>query len=170
MIVTYSSGVFTIESTKLSNFAIIDKATITSKINCCDPEYSDEVEAGDVTANAFTLDSTFFSTSEVTDGIYSFNLTVEYNNGDKTTEELGCYFVDEETACLVADKVSGNIDVNTPEGRELLLLEMDYFLLKNAANGCPCECSDFCMILERVWKAVDKVDCDICGTETCTEC
>ena len=167
---TYSSGDISITSTNLSNFSIIDTATLEVKINCCDTVYTDEITSGEVTANTYTIDNEdLFGDATLDDGIYSLTLTVEYNNGSTTTQELGCVFVDEETACLVADKVSGDIDVNTYEGQQLLLLEMDYFLLKNAANGCPCECEDFCAILERVWKAVDKIDCDIC-VSTCTDC
>lgn len=172
MTVIYTSSPQTIQivSTNLSNFAIIDTATLTSKINCCDTVYSVEILVGDVTANTYTIDNEeFYGDADLNDGIYSFTLTVEYNDGSAITQELGCLFVDEDTACLVADKISGNVDVNTYEGQQTLLLEMDYFFLKNAANGCPCECNDFCAILERVWKAVDKIDCDICVT-TCTEC
>lgn len=171
MTVTYSSGTITITSTNFSNFGIIDTATLTSKINCCDTEYSVEIESGDVTGNNYQITNTdFYGQSTLDDGIYSFRLVIEYNNGSTTTEELGCLFVDEETGCLVAECVSGNVDVNTPEGKEVLLLEMDYFYLKNATNGCPCECDKFCSILERVWKKVGKIDCDICNTAECPDC
>jgi len=172
MTVTYTSSPQTIEivSTNLSNFAIIDTATLEVKINCCDTVYSDTITSGEVVASTYTIDNeTLFGDATLDDGIYSLTLTVEYNDGSSTTQELGCLFVDEETACLVADKISGNVDVNDYEGQQILLLEMDYFFLKNAANGCPCECNDFCAILERVWKAVDKIDCNIC-VNTCTEC
>lgn len=170
MTTAYSSGDISITSTSLSDFGIIDTATLEVKINCCNTVYSDQITADEVVANTYTIDNaSFFGDAELDDGIYSLTLTVQYNNGSTTTQELGCLFVDEDTACLVAEKISGNVDVTTKEGNEILLLEMDYFFLKNAANGCPCECSDFCAILERVWKKVGFIDCDIC-TSGCTDC
>ena len=158
---TYSGTDITIQSTWLDDLTGVTSLALTSKINCCDPEYSMAIALVDVALGAFTIDgANFYGVDELADGIYSFELSILYSNGS-VRRLKACMFVDEVTKCKVAEFVKDTADLER---------EMDYFILKQA-DECACECSSFCTILERVWKKLGVIECDICNESVnCTEC
>lgn len=106
MTISYNSTTdeITITSTLLADFGVISSAVLTGGINCPSTlSLSDTIVSGDVTANAFVVSkSDFFgSTDDYADGVYTFKLTVTFTSNSVTTE-IGCLFIDNETACEVA--------------------------------------------------------------------
>lgn len=156
MTVTYDTNTdqFTIESTNLSDFGVIDTAVLTSKINCGDTEYSVEILVGDVAANQYTIDnSAFYGVTELADAVYSFVLTVTKTD-ESIVQEVNCYFVDNETGCDVAELVQSEGD---------LQLQLDYYILSNATD-CKCNCDALCAI----YKRIAEYESDNCGD--CSGC
>lgn len=151
MTITYNSNytVITITSTNLDPFSGIDTVTLTGTIQC-EGTYSDTIVSGDVTAGAFTLDTTtLFGSATLDDGIYGFKLVINKTDGSIITE-YGCLFVDNETTCKVMEKVveTGSTDLS------LLSYLLTY------GQDCDCDCSDLCTIYKKV---IDELD-------NCTSC
>lgn len=158
---TYLGSDITLSSPYLDDTSNIDELQLTSKINCCSTQYISEILVGDVAAGAFTIDGLdFYNVDNLADGIYSFSLKITYDDGSVRIER-GCLFVDNTTSCAVAEYVQENRNLE---------IQMDLFILKQAGT-CGCECDTFCDILERLWKDLGLIDCDICSTSVnCESC
>lgn len=145
MVITANSdySTITIQSNNLTDFTGIDTVTLEGKINCAGT-YSDTIVEGDVTllTGTFTLDfTTLFGTSTRADGVYSFTLTILYDD-DTVDKEFNCLFIDNETKCAIAECIQ-----NTPN----LELQTAYFILSRAGTGdCSCDCQILCNIYQRV--------------------
>lgn len=146
MTLSYSDNIITITSTKLADFGIITSATLVGYIDCGTIKYTKVVVSGDVTANTFTINEVLFSLSTLADLLITLTLTVVYNNGDDTTVENGCIFMNKDTSCAVAAIHSIN------PNEELV---NDFFLLVNAYLG-KCKCTDFCIIKTRLDNALEN--------------
>lgn len=161
MTISYNSTTdeITITSTLLADFGVISSAVLTGGINCPSTlSLSDTIVSGDVTANAFVVSkSDFFgSTDDYADGVYTFKLTVTFTSNSVTTE-IGCLFIDNETACEVAKLANGDCDT--------LELKVNYYLLSNAGQGdCECDCEPLCAL----YKYISEYESDSCGG--CTGC
>lgn len=160
---TYSDNNITLTSPYLEDVSDIDSLSLVAKINCCNTEYTMDLDTDDVADSAIVVDGAeLFSVTDLADGIYSFEMVITYDDGGVRREQ-GCMFVDNTTSCKVAEAVERTIDLE---------LEMDLFMLTHA-SGCGCECTSFCAILERVWKKLGLIDCDLCTSTTtsiCSEC
>lgn len=131
----------TIQSDNLTDFTDIDTVTLSAKVNC-EGSYSDTIIEGDVTllTGTFTVDLlTLFGSSTLADSIYSFVLTILYN--DETVDvEYGCLFVDNETKCNVAQCV---------KDKQMLELQLDHWII-TASQDCNCNCENLCTIYKRM--------------------
>lgn len=158
---TYLGTDITLTTSYLDNTANIDALDLTATINCCTTEYTAVLDVLDVVNGAIVVDGAdLFGVTTLEDGIYSFTLKITYND-DTVRNERGCMFVDLETACKVAEYVA--------ETQSLDVL-FNYNLLTKAPL-CGCECTNFCTILEHLWKTIGLIDCDLCDTSVnCSSC
>lgn len=159
---SYSGVEITLYSPYLEDLTGVASVDLSFTINCCETTYTAEIDLGDISAGSFTIDAEvlYGFTVSLDDGIYSFVIKITYDD-DTVRKEKGCLFVDNTTSCKVAEFV---------EGAPNLEIEMDLFILSHASQ-CGCECSSFCQILERLWKAIGLIDCDLCdATIKCTSC
>jgi len=144
MVVTTNEdfSVVTIQSDNLTDFSNIDSVTLTSKIDCGSTTYTDTIVEGDVTlaTGTFAVDfNALYNLSSLSDGIYSFALTITPTSGN-TTIEYSCLFVDAQMACDVRKCVKDKQNI------EIML---DHFIL-GRGQDCDCDCEDLCKIYKRL--------------------
>lgn len=155
MVVTANSDytTITIQSDNLKDFSPISAVTLSAKINCSG-SYSDTIVEGDVTLSTgtFTVDlTTLFGSATLADSVYSFVLTITKTDSTVITEN-GAIFVDNDTACLVADCVKNAQNIE---------LQTDYYLLSRAGTGaCAIDSQALCNIYQRVTNELS--DCEGC--------
>lgn len=131
----------TVTSTLLADLSNVE--TITLKYTDCD---SNTTTLN--IAKASVSDSSFTS-SALSEGVYSFKLILSYNDDTKQAEEL-CKFIEVDLSCKVRDKF--NCDSN-------LKVEMATNLLIENTN-CNCDCTNMCTLYNFIVNALN--DCSEC--------
>jgi hypothetical protein len=152
MTITYNSDtdVITISSDNLASFANIDTVTLKSKINCEGSEYTVEIEEEDVVGTSYSIvNSSFYSVDELDDGVYSFELIIEYSDDTNDIKEVNCLFINNDTRCDVAEGLAMGWDVD---------VALAYYILDNATN-CACNCEYLCAL----YKLIDSYEPSECG-------
>lgn len=124
-------GSINISSPKFADFG--DYETVTLIINIYNGStYTQEIVADDIEDGMYLVDTDFFDTEELPEGLWDIQLKIEYADSTNVYIDKICYYHDTVVFCQIADLTDKEKSVK---------LQMHYFFLQNAhkcgdCNGC----------------------------------
>jgi hypothetical protein len=127
---------------------------LTTQINCCSDKKNTTITP---VLGQYVILPTLFDTTwtKLKDGIYHIELELTFTDGSKK-KESGCIFVDCTLLCKLVSFMANN-----PDSKAYSLYE----LIKFGENCSLCDCSDLCLLYNKLIKEVNlkqEHDCS-CG-------
>ncbi len=137
----------------LSDQNLFESPKYTTFFGCVEKMDIDKIE---IVNDTIIIKPLFYNMAELTDGIYQFDITINFATGTKI-KMTKCIFRDCITKCKVFSYLA---TLDKTEESDIHLL---HFALTNAIN-CECKCEDMCIIYEKILTILGETPSKNCTT------